>query len=237
MFHNPYDLIYNGESASNHGVYVVRQPDIPAPEKRVEYKDIKGRNGSVSITDDTYQDIEIEIELNYMSPKNEWERVYREVKKWLRVGGTRELQFSDDRSFFRKVRGISIGTNTRTSFRIGTLKPVFRCDPFEYLCAGKEAITNYSTIFNPYYTAAPTYKITGEGVCAITVNGKIVKANVGQNLTIDTDLMIAYRTDTKVLNNTAISGKYQDLYFLEGENTVSVTPGFKLEIIPNWRTL
>ena len=61
-------------------------------------------------------------------------------------------------------------------------------------------------------------------------------ANVGQNLTIDTDLMIAYRQDG-TLQNTAITGDYEDLYLLPGENVINITSGFNLSVSPKWRTL
>ena len=90
--------------------------------------------------------------------------------------------------------------------------------------------------FNPYYISHPDYIITGEGVCVLTVNGKSMRANTGQNLTINTDLMIAYRLDG-TMQNTAVTGDYQDMYLKEGDNQISVSSGFVLKVIPNWRSL
>ena len=61
-----------------------------------------------------------------------------------------------------------------------------------------------------------------------------MRANVGQNITIDTERMIAYRTDG-AMQNTAVSGDYEDLYLLEGANQIVITSGFGLKVIPNWR--
>ena len=69
----------------------------------------------------------------------------------------------------------------------------------------------------------------------LTVNGKTMTADVGQKITIDTDRELAYRKDK--LSNTAVSGKYDDLYLQEGENEITITEGFDLKIIPNWRCL
>lgn len=82
----------------------------------------------------------------------------------------------------------------------------------------------------------PVYKILGEGVCTLTVNGKTMTANVGQNLTIDTDRQLAYRSDG-TLNNTAVTGNYEDLVLVEGDNKVTITDGFDLKVIPYWRYL
>ena len=60
-------------------------------------------------------------------------------------------------------------------------------------------------------------------------------ANVGQNLTIDTDRMIAYREDG-TLNNTKVSGSYEDMYLQPGNNKIEFYGG-NLKVIPNWRCL
>ena len=70
----------------------------------------------------------------------------------------------------------------------------------------------------------------------LTVNGKTMKATVGQNLTIDTERMLAYRTDGTLMN-TSVTGDYEDLYLQAGENEISITSGFSLKIIPNWRCM
>lgn len=90
--------------------------------------------------------------------------------------------------------------------------------------------------YNPYDICHPIYKITGNGICTLTVNGKAMKATVGQNLTIDTERMIAYRKDGTMMN-TSVSGDYEDLYLKPGENEISITQGFTLTVIPNWRRL
>ena len=63
-----------------------------------------------------------------------------------------------------------------------------------------------------------------------------MQATVNGNITIDTDRMISYN-DQMVGQNTAVTGDYEDLYLQEGDNTISVSTGFTLSIIPNWREL
>lgn len=82
----------------------------------------------------------------------------------------------------------------------------------------------------------PVYKITGEGNCTLTINGHPVTANVAQNLTIDTDKMVAYREDG-TLQNTSVTGDYEDMYLWPGQNAITLTEGFTLTVIPNWRRL
>ena len=102
--------------------------------------------------------------------------------------------------------------------------------------SGKYEITDFENIYNPYSVSHPEYLIIGEGNCTLTVNGKTMEANVGQNLTINTDLMLAYRKDGE-MQNTQVTGNYEDLYLAEGENQISISAGFEMTVIPNWRCL
>ena len=76
----------------------------------------------------------------------------------------------------------------------------------------------------------------GEGVLTLTVNGKKVTANVGQNLTIDTELMMAYRQDG-IIQNIALTGDYENLFLQPGDNAITFSPGFTISIVPRWRIL
>ena len=68
------------------------------------------------------------------------------------------------------------------------------------------------------------------------MNGNVFTADVGQNVTIDTDRMIAYREDGELVN-TSVTGDYEVLYLQHGKNTLSATSGFTVQVIPGWRRL
>lgn len=231
-----YDITYNGIAAVEYGVRVIERPDIPAAKKQITEIEIPGRDGVLIETDGTYDDIEIKVSLNYMTEKELWAQVYRDIKRWLLSDGKRELQFSDDLDYFYKVKHVEVGESSRISKCIGVITPTFLCEPFSYLISGKYEHDLEEVLYNPYHTAHPIYKIAGEGVCTLTVNGKEITANVGQNLTVNTELMLAYREDGTIMN-TSVSGDYQDLYLQSGENEVSISAGVELKVIPNWRCL
>ena len=230
-----YDIFVDGESIANLGVFITKRPNIPAPIRKYQEYDIPGRNGKMYEMLDQYEDIEITVTFNYMVNKDLWHQKFREIKK--KLNDIKELTFSDDMSFFHIVKKVEIGTNERTSLRIGRFDVVFTLDPYYYLLSGKEKIriTN-GKIFNQYDIAPAVYYITGEGMCTLTVNGHECECNVGQNLTIDTFLKLAYRDDGTLMN-AKINGNYEDMLLIEGENDISITSGFILEIKPNWRCL
>lgn len=230
-----YEINYKNEGSRQHGILPVRRPSIPAPERRVTKTEIEGRDGVMIEDGETWGPIVIPVELNFMAPPERWGEVYRDAKKWL-LKDTGNLQFADDPHYFYKVLSCQITDSERTSRKIGKFTAEFTCDPYTYMVSGLQEMDPDEEIFNYGEVSHPVYKITGNGSCTLTVNGKTMKATVGQNLTIDTDLMIAYREDGEMKNAT-VTGNYEDLYLQEGDNEVSITAGFGLKIVPNWRCI
>ena len=148
---------------------------------------------------------------------------------------TGRIVYTDMEEYYFLVKKVSIDDIKKKYGIFGDITVTFTCDPVMYLQEGDVSVPISGTLrlYNPWSESHPIFKISGEGVCKVTVNGKEVSANVGQNLLINADLMQAYREDG-VLNNTAITGDYEDLYLQEGLNEISVSSGFTAEVIPKW---
>ena len=229
-----YDISYNGESCAKYGIIPVRRPSVPAPEIRMSETEIPGRDGALIESDATYKPITIPVEFNFLVPEDKWMATFREAKRW--ISGSGWLVLGDDQDYMYRVYYGKITDTERTSRRLGKFTVEFTCYPYAFASCGQQEHTVNKAKYNPYYISHPKYIITGEGMCTLTVNGKSMTANIGQNLTIDTDLMIAHRKDG-TMQNTAVTGNYEDLYLREGDNEISITKGFELSIIPNWRCL
>lgn len=229
------DIRYNNQWASDFGILAKERPNIPTPKKRYDEIEIGGRDGKLLESDGAYEDIEIQIAFNYISKPEMWSVLKRKAKQWLLGSGSGELFISDDPYFFYKVKNVEIGAFDRTSLRVGNFTATFLCEPFEYAVAGKEEYAVFGEIYNHFYRAHPVYKITGNGTCVLYVNEKKVEITVSDNVTIDTDKMMAYKGAALV--NATVKGDYESLFLETGRNTVRCTEGFTLKIIPNWRSL
>lgn len=229
-----FSVSYNNESCLRYGIIPVRRPSVPAPEEKIEEVEVPGRNGILTISEGLRNAITIPIEFNFMSTPNHWGDTYRKAKRWL--SGSGELWFSDDADAYYKVLYCKITGTERTSRRIGNFTAEFVCDPYTYYKSGKNEIELESVIYNPGVTCEPTYRITGEGLCTLTVNGYEFTANVGQEIIIDTNRMISYKNDGQMLN-TDVTGDYAKLWLNPGDNSLSVTDGFLAYITPEWREL
>ena len=229
------DFEYNNRKASEFRVYMKTFPNIPVPKKRYRELEVSGKDGKY-LEEDGYEDIVIQVKLNFIIKDTRWHDETRKIKNWLLNNENKELLFEDDAAFFYKVKKVTVGEIEHTSRRIGNLTVNFECEPHTYLRDGKMKISSKGAEQNPYLLCKPVYYLRGEGLCRITVNGKSMKANVTENLIIDTERMLTYRED-KTLQNTSVTGEYEDLYLKPGRNRISVSPGFVLQIKPNWRCL
>ena len=229
------DFEYNNRKASDFRICMKNFPNIPVPQKRYKETEVSGRDGKY-LEEDGYEDIAIPVELNFLIKDTRWHDETRQIKNWLLNDINRELIFKDDAAFFYKVKKVTVGEIEHTSRRIGNLTVNFECNPYTYLRDGQMKMSSKEAEQNPYLLCKPIYYLRGEGLCILTVNGKTIQANVNGNLIIDTERMLAYREDG-TLSNTKITGEYEDLYLKPGRNRISVSPGFILQVKPNWRCL
>lgn len=217
------------------------RPSIPSAYEVVNTFTVPGRDGSLNIRDGTVEDITITVDFSFTAYPDTWHEMAYAIRDWLSGHVNSTLRFSDLPGIFYKVKRVELSDVSRTHKKVGAVTVAFVCDGYQYLDAGLVAIPA-GTISNPFATAHPTYTITGNGTCTLTVGGKSVTATVSQNLTIDTDRMMAYRLDSGrgIINNTALTMgnySYRSLWLPRGNTTVSASSGFTLNIVPNWRRL
>lgn len=229
-----YFIIYNDKTNLDVNLLIKTRPSKPSPVMR--YEEIEVPGGETLYIEKGYGDIEIPIAFNFASKPNDWDKDFRKIKQWILSKIDNKLIFSDDLEYFYRVKKVAIETPERVLKRIGRFTVVFTCEAYSYEVDGAKEIQLSNFIYNDGIVTEPIYKVTGEGLLNIKVNGVDIKANVGQNITIDTNRGLCYREDG-TFNNVALTGAYEDLYLQEGENTFEWTDGFDIRIIPYWRCL
>lgn len=229
-----YDIEFNGKSGKDFCVIPARRPSVPAPILRVTETEIPGMDGTLTEIDGTYGNIVIPVEFNFLVQPNKWMDAFRKAKKWLTGSG--KLILGDDQSFFYKVEYCNITDSERTSRRLGNFTAEFTCFPYAFLAAGQKQYDIAEVEYNPYMISHPTYIVSGSGQFTLTVNGNAMVGTANPTLTIDTDRMVSYNQEM-VNQSNLLSGNYEELYLLEGANTINISEGFSLSVIPNWRTL
>ena len=218
----------------DYGIHFLSYPVFDFGTEKIDSIEVPGRVGTLTRRTGEYSDTTIENDMEFRAAdRNEHELKMLEIRKFLKSTG--RAVYTDMEEYYFRVKKVGIDDIKKKYGIFGNVTVTFLCDPVMYLQAGDTAvpISRDLELYNAWSESHPVIRITGEGVCKVSVNGKEVSANVGQNLTIDTDLMQAYRKDG-MLNNTALTGNYEDLYLQEGQNKISVSSGFTAEIIPRW---
>lgn len=230
---NKYFIEFNNLTNLDLNLYIKSRVTKPAFNIEYEALNIPGRE--TLYREKPSKDIEIPIHFNFVSKdKDSWEQTFRKIRKWLTLKQNKKLKFSDDLEYFYNVKKINIDTPERVLKRIGRFTVIFTCEPFLYLEEGQNLIELPGYLYNLNEESKPIYFITGNGFLDLKVNNKIIKVNVGGNLTIDTKLGLCFRKDGTI-NNIALNGFYSDLYLREGENTFEYNSSFKIMVLPNWR--
>ena len=224
-----------GVDSTSKGFKITRRPDIPSTAKDYEEHNIPGRDGALYEDLGTVQDIEIEVSCNYIAKPEEWGTRWRSIKKWL-LTAHQFLVFSDDVDYCYRIKKIDLTTNERQVKYSGQFTVIFTVEGYLYLTSGQKQYSYSQVLKNDYEATYPVYYLTGQGNCVLTVNGNQCNCNVGGNLIIDTYLRLTYRQDG-TLRNTDIDADYDDLKLIEGNNTITITNGISLNIMPNWRCL
>lgn len=229
-----YDICeFNGVTSSSLGLIMQEFPTIPSAKEIVNTYQIAGRDGSMYEHTGIYEDIVFPVKFVYMCEEDKIREMHRKVEKLFSKPGV--MKFSDDDEVWYKVKKVEFGDSEKKIFAVGAFTITVTCSGYKYIVGGDSPLNDYDKLYNPYCVSHPVYEISGTGVCSLTVNGNSMTANVETSLTIDTDRMISYRAGD-IRANTSVKGKYDDLYLKEGDNTISITNGFSLSVIPNWRT-
>lgn len=234
-----YFLIYNNKNSYDLGLKIKTRPIISAPKKQINAINITG--GETLYEDlEEFNDIEITVDFNFID-RNNVKQKFREAKRFLYEDIDNKLYFSDDLDYFYKVNSVEVLELSTTLKVKGDFSVKFTCSPYSYSLLGQTEINLPKALYNSSHLySKPTFKLKGEGIVTLMVNGHSVKLNVGQEIKVDTDKELIYRDGA--IENQRKEGSWKDLYLLSGKNTLSyeLSSGTTLEsikIIPNWREI
>lgn len=231
-------FIFNNKKNIDLGIKVVKRPNIPIPERNIELKSLKGRDGSLTRDYKTYNDIKISVSLNFISGENDFINKGAKIADWLYNITDNKLIFSDNDKFYYKVKKIECKDIERSLKVIGKFTVTFVCDPYKYYIDNNEIeITNSTEIVSPILveSSKPLITVFGTGDINLTINNKRVQLEkVDENLIINSSILECYKEKENL--NYKMSGEFPILK--NGENTINIEGNIKsIKIKPNWRCL
>lgn len=193
---------------------------LPIFFTKKKYKEIEVQGRDNLIKEDGFLDIEIPVTFNILNHTNIYKICNRFIC-WINKIENNNLYILEDEGYFYKVKKILTNDIARDFKFLGSTDVTFICKPFKYSESGQfeQLIENNTILFNRGdEVAEPIIKLEGEGLINLNINGEMLKINLAQNITIDSEKKIATRYDNTILASS-LKGDYPIL--LPGENTIS----------------
>lgn len=227
-------IIDNAYALSDKKVYMPTRPAIPPNTKRMQYIEIPGRDGTVSMFDG-YDDRPFPIDFNIYDGTNVNKKL-REVN--LIFSNCKTIKFTDDPEIYYKVKEFKISDKERVFDKAYEFSADVKIEPFDYLVEGSKVITlkSSTTLVNPgTYYSEPTLKIYGSGTINMSIGSYSFQVtNVDGYVQINSASLECYK-DTKPLGDK-MSGSFP--LFAPGSNKITLSATItKVELVPNWRFL
>lgn len=220
----PY-FIFKNKSSENFDIVVNKLPPQQTIDDEVEYIEIPGRDGYLTITKDRKTFLEKEIEISIYDDTN-----IHYIKQWLKGSG--DLILANEPDVFYKSRIQTIRDFEEVS-KHGPVSLVFRCQPYGYLHSGQNKIivdVEDTILYNSGEETKPYFKVSGNGLVDLFINNDKIILDIDEYVEIDSELMESWK-DTV---NKPFIGKFPT--FANGENIISWTGDIsKIEVIPRWR--
>lgn len=228
-------LVFNGKSLLDFGVYLTNSGVYTIPNRSVESVNVPGRDGSLVLDNGSFENIEIEypcvISDGFMTKFIEMSSFLSSQIGYCRI----EDNFYPEH--FRIGRFVSVSNKSvNPKGDIGTFVLKFNCKPQRFLKSGEEVIEieQSGMIRNStLHDAKPKIRLYGKG--SLVVGSRTLTIdNLYPNsyIDIDCDAMNASYGSTNF--NNYVSGEFP---VLEPGDNIITWGGSSAEIIPRWWTL
>ncbi|MCR4850689.1 MAG: hypothetical protein K5870_05450 [Lachnospiraceae bacterium] len=201
--------------------------------KNIETVKIPGRNGTLSLSDDTFDNVTITYEMYCKGDITRDISAFR--SKISASSGYCRLEDSFEPDIYMRARyskpfQVTNYDRTKAAFDVS-----FDCDPRKFLKSGEKAreLTSSISIKNPTcFDALPLMRVYGTG--SVTIAGVSIVINSANVYTdIDCELQEAYKGTTNCNGNiTLTNGKFPSLK--PGVNNIFISGVSKVEITPRW---
>lgn len=164
------------------------------PEKDIEMVEILGRNGSLTISNDRYKNLELTYQC-YI--KENFLTNYRALTEYLNsLDGYQRIEFSKEQMHYRMGLFRGLVQPSPTAFTKGGFFGVtFDCKPQRFLKTGDNwlSVSSGNTINNlQLFASRPVLRITGSGTLNIGDQYITITAHSFPYIDIDCEMMNAY---------------------------------------------
>lgn len=231
------NFFFNGKNALTHGIRLQKPISFSGAEPVIEKVHVAGRNGDLTFDTGAYSNRTGQAEC-FCLQTNVEAAVRAATSMLLGVKGYTRLECTNDPTHFWMAR---VANGPQIEDRMRTLNPFsieFDCKPQRFIKDGEQAVSVASgtTIYNATaFDALPIVSIKGSGQGRLQIGEYVVEVqSLDGNLKLDCDLQNAYYGTTN-LNGTISAPNFPVL--IPGDNKITYTGDWEVEIVPRWWTL
>lgn len=230
-YRDPIILYLDDKPSTDYGIKVYESNILSAPSKKLEFIDIEGRDGALTI-DNGYEDFILKLSCVLVNEHDEVEctpALARRAKKFLLDGVNRKIQLSEDMDYYLLGTYNSDIDIEEAIENFGLFQAQFRCKPYRFSNKNKtvEIATKNTIIKNDEYKTKPVIDVYATGDITLNINNQevILKALEG-HIQLDCDLMNATTVNSLGKTVNANQKMYSDFPILEeGNNNITWTLG------------
>lgn len=230
-YRDPIVLYLDDKPSTDYGIKLYESNILSAPSKKLEFIDIEGRDGALTI-DNGYEDFILKLSCVLVNEHDEVEctpALARRAKKFLLDGVNRKIQLSEDMDYYLLGTYNSDIDIEEAIENFGLFQAQFRCKPYRFSNKNKtvEIATKNTIIKNDEYKTKPVIDVYATGDITININNQeiILKALEG-HIQLDCDKMNATTVNTLGKTVNANQKMYSDFPILEeGNNNITWTLG------------
>lgn len=244
-------IIWNGVSSEEfENLLIKKVPNLNRPKRKREVYQVPGRNGDVILTQDAYEDYDLEYQLFLYADEKGEELAQRceEIADWLYTP-VEYAPFVDSYDpEYTRYAYIPEEVEIKSKLaKVGTVKIPFRFRPERFLNSGL-APTAYEdspvTLGNPTrHPAKPLIHLEADTSVVLTnatlqINDDVITiTELADEMYIDCETMNAYKGNTNLNPFVRLSGESFPV-LKQGANTVSWSNRIKkVTITPRWWTI
>lgn len=230
-YRDPIVLYLDDKPSTDYGIKVYESNVLSAPSKKLEFIEIEGRDGTLTV-DNGYEDFILKLSCVLVNEHDEVEctpALARRAKKFLLDGVNRKIQLSEDMDYYLLGTYNSDIDIEEAIENFGLFQAQFRCKPYRFSNKSKtvEITTKNTVIKNDEYKTKPIIDVYATGDITININNQeVVLKDLEGNIQLDCDKMNATTVNTLGKTVNANQKMYSDFPILEeGNNNITWSLG------------
>ncbi len=228
---------FNGIRSDSLGLRIYNDMTHESTGYDVETVVVPGRHGELLLSNNRLKAVNKSFPFRLLSEKNVTEQQIK-ISEWLNVEGYKPLLLSWEKDFEYRAAFISTFEIQEILRNFGKLKVDFLVHPIKYYKDGLKmrSMNNGETLIGKgNVSAQPIIKIVGSGNCELSINGRLTKLrDIQSGITLDMQSNTIYYGTQGAWDKFVRSPESVKPYLDTGNNVVSWTGNFKVEIAPRW---